>query len=1360
MYVHSLLVRDKRIHNKDSEDLENMTKNKNQKKKAAAAAVAKKMNNNNNPPDGTLTPPGTPPSSNEVGTKTTTGPGTYPNGMARKTPVPWEREFIGTFLLEMADRQVITARSEWYVDKTKMRQMFEAHLASQSKSGEVRLKLSIQGAWNIGSLLHRTNFLINTPRGNNNYRIKNFALMEFRKEKFNLMDENHRQRDVSASTLTTISEGAGVKGNGGVITEEYKLDSKAQATILKYQKTQVQMPPTDFKLGSMGCYICQVNFETIEKYEEHVEYHGDESDFKSLKNMEKLSSPKLTLSYQTCLDSHYFGFTLKTEIKDLVINKFIIVQLRQFYYVNNARMPLEVSEKGELVFFVDSHVFMILREMPIVIGFTCNGVRYVEQHHFMRTEALPKASFNINPYRLSSNETFKSQRLAPANPPTEVVHALKHDDAQVRLADFDKHYRNFCERGKDLTQENITGTLRTLLQVEDIERLQHYLALKQSKMELHQFGRELSVKLQQSANSMSVEDIVSPGDDVLIINERSSSEGGVRQLLESNNQVLELALKDFDAIVQWGRMVDERFGSLDKPPRVYFARILGVSTQRVNITCERQLADNTTYTLIFRPMRAVMRYQYRALQQLALTRAEDVQRILFPGDIPRESVPVGAIKLNNGRIASNPEQMDAVKQIAFCKKLPAPYIVFGPPGTGKTSTICEAIYQLYVNRPETNILVLAGSNTACDEVALRLLQAIAKAPESQPRPLARIFAASCDRRIDNIDDLLLEYSNMYAVHFYPAVQALHQYRIVVCTLSLAGKLSTGGFARGDIFSHVFLDEAAASTEAEALMGITCTISPSSNLILSGDHKQLGPVLQSQRASEWGLDVSLFERLLERKCYQVDKDGSYNKAIQTRLIRNFRSHPEIVSLYSELYYNGKLKAQAPMDAVCRFQTWFHTPNADFPIMFHSVFGTVMNTKSSVSLCNNKEIDAVMDYVKDLMYFGLNGEKVSQSDIGVISPYKSQYQRIQEQLNMRNWSQIDCGSVELFQGKEKQVVIVSFVRSFTPKLGFLNNQRRLNVLLSRPMSLLILIGNPRTLSQNNDFRRIIEMCRDRKTLVGMPYFHEEVNFQNKPNPVPGGARSGAAGAAVERQQQAATPAGLGQTLKRTASNTKNPAQAVRLFYNKEQLLKLGNESKTADKTELDKIFDELPKVPGQGPRYVNHNCDATRAVTAQLKDLKLGKQGQEKGSTTQTPSKHPKPLNLPVNTPFRLPSDENTPNNIMPVSACRGEPKSTVEKASKPISIKAMPSIRSEQRYINGVPCGIEVPYQPSAPQMSPPKTTYSYIPSENHRFENMRPMSEEYRRPPPYYEHHGNWTQIDWPPTPPPRAEKKSKCVIS
>lgn len=647
----------------------------------------------------------------------------------------------------------------------------------------------------------------------------------------------------------------------------------------------------------------------------------------------------LKLSYQTCVDSHYFGFTLETQLKNLVIEKFIIVQSRQFFYVYNNMLPVEFTESGKLVFFVDSHVFMILREQPIVICYSqlvdSKRQHYVEQHHFMRTEALPKACFNVNPYRLSNSKVFRGGRLEPAIPPPAVVMALKRDVqyAQDRLSDYSKEFRNYCELGREFTPRNIHGTLRTLLQVEDIERMQCYVALKQSKMELHQFGKELSVKLQPNTRNISAEDVLSPGDDVLIINERSTNIGqpepgkpnSIRQMLENNGLVLELALKDFDALIQWGHKVNELFGAPEKErrePRVYFARVLGVSTQRVNITCDRHLPDNTTFALVFRPVRAVLRYQYRALNQLKLTTEEHVNRLLFPSTIVKQSVSRGAICLFNEQIACNPEQQQAVQQIALCERLPAPYMVFGPPGTGKTATICEAIYQLYVRRPETHILVLAGSNTACDEIALRLLRSISKVP-NQPRPLTRIFAASCDRRIDNIDDLLLEYSNMYGLHFYPDVQAVHNYRIVVCTLSLAGKLSTGGFGCDEdkryVFSHVFVDEAAASTEAEVLMGITCTIASSTNLILSGDHKQLGPVLQSQRAGNWGLGTSLFERLLQRECYHLDENGDYNAAVQTRLRRNYRSHPEIVSLYSNLYYNNELQSEALLSELLYLST---------------------------------------------------------------------------------------------------------------------------------------------------------------------------------------------------------------------------------------------------------------------------------------------------------------------------------------------------------------------------------------------------------------------------------------------------------
>ncbi|XP_030386001.1 uncharacterized protein LOC115632864 isoform X2 [Scaptodrosophila lebanonensis] len=1101
----------------------------------------------------------------------------------------------------------------------------------------------------IGSLLHKTNFLMNTPRGDSNYRIKDFSLMEFRKEKCNEIDEKHKQRDeaiVSGVTSELSETSEDDVANGVPILEENVVDENAEAVQLMYQKTKLQERKEDFVLDSMSCYICQCNFNTIEQYEAHIEYHGDESEFQSLEKMEKFSTPMLQLSYQTCVDSHFFGFTLSTKLASLIVEKIIIVQSRQFYYVYNGRMPMPVPENGKLQFFVDSHVFMILREQPIVIGFsqTVDGVakqHYVEQHHFMRTDVLPKPAFAVNPYRLSNKKTFKAKiKLDRARPPTEVIKALKNADAQNGLAAYDKHFRSYYESGRKLSYENMSGALKTLLQVEDVEQIQHYVSLKQSNVELHQFGRDLSVRINTYGRNASLEDVLCPSDDVLIINERvtngSGGAGGsnIRQVLENNNVVLDIALMDFRAIIDWARNLDQRFGPVDKTkhePRVYFARVVGVFGQRVNITCERKLPENERFTLIFRPLRSIMRYQYRALQALETINHTHAKRLLYP-ELPRtETKPLEAkLQLANPLIASNPEQLQAVQQIALSEKLPGPYIIFGPPGTGKTATVCEAIYQLFVRRPETHILVLAGSNTACDEVALRLLRIIEKMPDTAPHPLTRIFSVTCDRRIDNIDDLLLEHSNMYALHFYPDVQTIHEYRIVVCTLSLAGKLSTGGFAISDngqsVFTHVFVDEAAASTESEVLMGITCTISSNTNIILSGDHKQLGPVLQSHRANEWGLSLSLMERLLQRECYQVAPDGTYNVTLQTRLRRNFRSHPEIVALYNYLYYDNELMAHAPSKNVCLVQEWFYNPNSEFPILFHSVFGTV--SKCSMSMCNNKEIDAVMDYVKDLMYFGINGEKISQTDIGIISPYKSQYQRIQEQLNMRNWQQIDCGSVELFQGKEKQIIIVSFVRSFTPGLGFLDNTRRLNVLLSRPMSLLILIGNPRTLSQNKDFLYIIEKCRKNRTLIGSPYFKDdndnEISIEGRiknlqigkwPTPKPASNNKSSKGT----EDSAVV---LGQSVKKKTSRTQSFKPLKGYSYNKQQLLQCNPKNNENTKSEIDQLFDELPKVPSD----LKSDCNKSN------KTQKSTSSGMQNGSISYTPVSS---INNAINGPVLIP-----------------------------------------------------------------------------------------------------------------------------
>lgn len=229
-------------------------------------------------------------------------------------------------------------------------------------------------------------------------------------------------------------------------------------------------------------------------------------------------------------------------------------------------------------------------------------------------------------------------------------------------------------------------------------------------------------------------------------------------------------------------------------------------------------------------------------------------------------------------------------------------------GTGKTSTIVESILQLRLRYPGSRILVTAGSNSACDTIALRICKYLKSNYLFSQKPLIRIFSKSIvEKGIDLIDTELLKYSNcMKRFHYYPSVEEIRKYGIIVATLCTVGKLVTGDIGKMHFFTHVFIDEAGASTEPESLVGIM-GIKTRSNcrLILSGDHKQLGPILKSEHAVELGLEQSLMERLLNSKCYAMDDNGDYDRTLQARLKRNYRSHPEIVRLFNHLYYNNEL-----------------------------------------------------------------------------------------------------------------------------------------------------------------------------------------------------------------------------------------------------------------------------------------------------------------------------------------------------------------------------------------------------------------------------------------------------------------------
>ncbi|XP_023164145.2 helicase MOV-10-like [Drosophila hydei] len=301
---------------------------------------------------------------------------------------------------------------------------------------------------------------------------------------------------------------------------------------------------------------------------------------------------------------------------------------------------------------------------------------------------------------------------------------------------------------------------------------------------------------------------------------------------------------------------------------------------------------------------------------------------------------------------------------------------------------------------------------------------------------------------------------------------LQDYQIIVVTLVTSGVLAS--FRSSQPFRYVFIDEAAASSEPETLLGIVNFKDPSCHIILSGDHKQLGPVVVSKCAAKLGLGQSLMERLMLSKHYEVDAEGNYDCTRQTRLRYNYRSHPKIVDLLNKLYYNDMLIATAPPLSVNLAEHWTLLPNTQSPILFHIVFGKTCNEANSSSSYNFEEAQVLAWYVRTLLRRGIgNGIKPQAKDIGVISPYAAQCKVLKQLLRRQHHQDVEVCTVHGFQGREKHIIIGSLVCS-NANTTFISNPKLLNVLLSRAKSLLILIGNRRTLAKAEDFRYILEQC----------------------------------------------------------------------------------------------------------------------------------------------------------------------------------------------------------------------------------------------------------------------------------------------
>lgn len=444
-----------------------------------------------------------------------------------------------------------------------------------------------------------------------------------------------------------------------------------------------------------------------------------------------------------------------------------------------------------------------------------------------------------------------------------------------------------------------------------------------------------------------------------------------------------------------------------------------------------------------------MRRLYQAIEASQRLEAD----FLFPADTLRSRV-IRTDPLMPISCLLNEEQKSAVKMILGCKGGP-PYIIYGPPGTGKTMTVIEAILQLYRTGKSSRILVCAPSNSAADHILEKLLGECAV--QVQTKDILRLNALT--RPLEDIKPDYFKFSyydEAERLFKCPPLMALRRYKIVISTYASSSLLYAEGIKR-DHFSHIFLDEAGQASEPETMVPLSNFCSRKTVVVLAGDPKQLGPVIYSKDAENYGLGKSYLERLFEFNFY--DKlDQNY----VIKLVKNYRCHPAILHLPSHLFYQGELIACKDDDT--RFSAAFEDllPNKDFPVLFFGIQGFDEREGSNPSWFNRIEASKTVEIIRNLTETkGLRGE-----DIGVIAPYRQQVVKIKIALEAIGWSNIQVGSVEQFQGQERQIIIVSTVRSTIKHndfdiahcLGFLSNPRRFNVAITRARSLLIVIGNP--------------------------------------------------------------------------------------------------------------------------------------------------------------------------------------------------------------------------------------------------------------------------------------------------------------
>lgn len=479
--------------------------------------------------------------------------------------------------------------------------------------------------------------------------------------------------------------------------------------------------------------------------------------------------------------------------------------------------------------------------------------------------------------------------------------------------------------------------------------------------------------------------------------------------------------------------------------------------------------DENTFKLMFVSLKAAMADKDNRLTEL---------REIFHG-----TKPTAELNLQPMRFPwLNESQEAAVNKVLRAKDVA---IVHGPPGTGKTTTLVEAIYETL--HRENQVLVCAQSNMAVDWISEKLVDrgipvlrignpvrvndkmlsfTYERRFESHPdyptlhamrRSIRQLYesmrkgrAESVRQKINSLKDRAEELEMRIQESLF------NEARVIACTLT--GAASKLLFRRR--FATLFIDEAAQALEAACWIAIR----KANRVILAGDHCQLPPVITCHEAMKGGLADTLMQKIIRNKPQCV-----------SLLKVQYRMNDAIMHFSSEWFYDGKLQSapEVKYRGILDFDTpvvWINTEGMDAGEEFvERSFGRVNKTEAQLTMQELRE------YLTKIGKQRILEERI---DIGIISPYQAQVQYLRHLLKTDPFfapyrSLISINTVDGFQGQERDVIVISLVRANDQgNIGFLSDLRRMNVAMTRARMKLIILGDASTLCHNPFYKKLYD------------------------------------------------------------------------------------------------------------------------------------------------------------------------------------------------------------------------------------------------------------------------------------------------